>query len=185
MVSAERRIPPVGCSQIPYDATAVMAGIEHLVKPERFVLMGPYDCEHIWMVRFTDAEARDAVVGAPDLKCAGQPAFCIEPLPEHSLHRGRCVGKGLDLARTFDFTSAELRCLSRGIAITPTCVAEPGSIPMPPPAMAAMALRGYDPDAMAWTETTASTTPENSSVPASPDISDRRTLHGRRAPQEA
>ncbi|XP_077546087.1 uncharacterized protein LOC144158808 isoform X3 [Haemaphysalis longicornis] len=125
MVSAERRIPPVGCSQIvcsdhyvmpdlsackdthlaallflsraakPYDATTVMAGIEHLVKPERFVLMGPYDCEHIWMVRFTDAEARDAVVGAPDLKCAGQPAFCIEPLPEHSLHRGRCVGKGL------------------------------------------------------------------------------------------
>lgn len=49
---------------------------------------------------------------------------------------------------------------------------------MPPPAMAATALRGYDPDAMAWTETTASNTtentcmPENSSVPASLDISD-------------
>lgn len=125
MVPAERRSPPIGCSQIvcsdhyvmpdlstcknshlaavlflsrsakPYDAAAVIAGIEHLVEPERFVLMGPYDCEHIWLVRFTDADARDAVVGAPDLKCAGQPAFCVEPLPEHSLHRGRCVGKGL------------------------------------------------------------------------------------------
>lgn len=43
---------------------------------------------------------------------------------------------------------------------------------MPLPAMAATALRGYDPDAMAWTDTTASTTTENSSVPALSNISD-------------
>ncbi|KAK8775427.1 hypothetical protein V5799_031230 [Amblyomma americanum] len=80
----------------PYDATAVLAGIEHLAGPSRFTIMGPYDCEHIWLIRFTDAEARDKVVGARDLKCSGEPAFCVEPLAEHSLHRGRCGGEALD-----------------------------------------------------------------------------------------
>lgn len=125
MIPAEHRIPPAGCERIqcsdqyvmpdlsackdvhlaalmflsraatPYDATAVLAGIEHLADPSRFSIMGPYDCEHIWLIRFTDAETRNKVVGARDLKCAGEPAFCIEPLTEHSLHRGRCVGEGL------------------------------------------------------------------------------------------
>ncbi|XP_037554355.1 uncharacterized protein LOC119430963 isoform X1 [Dermacentor silvarum] len=125
MVPAGLRVPQTGCSRIlcsdqyvmpdlstcrdshlaallflsraakPYDATAVLAGIERLVDPARLSIMGPYDCDHIWLLRFTDAEARDKVVGASDLECAGHPAFCVEPQPEHSLHRGRCVGGAL------------------------------------------------------------------------------------------
>lgn len=80
----------------PYDATAVLAGIEkHLDDTARLRMLGPYDCAHIWLLRFADAEARDKVVNAPDLECGGHPAFCVEPQPEHSLHRGRCVAGGL------------------------------------------------------------------------------------------
>ncbi|XP_075525241.1 trimethylguanosine synthase 1 isoform X1 [Dermacentor variabilis] len=125
MVPAGLRVPRTGCSRIicsdqyvmpdlstcrdwhlaallflsraakPHDATSVLAGIERLVDPARLNIMGPYDCDHIWLLRFTDAEARDKVVGASDLECAGHPAFCVEPQPEHSLHRGRCVGGAL------------------------------------------------------------------------------------------
>uniref|UniRef100_A0A224YS65 Trimethylguanosine synthase n=1 Tax=Rhipicephalus zambeziensis TaxID=60191 RepID=A0A224YS65_9ACAR len=80
----------------PYDATTVLAGIEkHLDDTARLTMLGPYDCDHIWLLRFADAEARDKVVSAPDLECGGHPAYCVEPEPEHSLHRGRCVAGGL------------------------------------------------------------------------------------------
>lgn len=80
----------------PYDATTVLAGIEkHLDDTARLSMLGPYDCDHIWLLRFADAGARDKVVSAPDLECGGHPAFCVEPQPEHSLHRGRCVAGGL------------------------------------------------------------------------------------------
>ncbi|XP_077496502.1 trimethylguanosine synthase 1 isoform X2 [Amblyomma americanum] len=153
MIPTEHRIPPAGCARIqcsdqyvmpdlstckdihlaalmflsraakPYDATAVLAGIEHLAGPSRFTIMGPYDCEHIWLIRFTDAEARDKVVGARDLKCSGEPAFCVEPLAEHSLHRGRCGGEALGWLcganhpdywlriLDFSFPSGDTKCL--------------------------------------------------------------------------
>nr|XP_037273048.1 LOW QUALITY PROTEIN: uncharacterized protein LOC119164953 [Rhipicephalus microplus] len=80
----------------PYDATTVLAGIEeHLDDAARLTMLGPYDCDHIWLLRFADAEARDKVVSAPDIECGGHPAYCVEPQPEHSLHRGRCVAGGL------------------------------------------------------------------------------------------
>ncbi|KAH6922840.1 hypothetical protein HPB50_019842 [Hyalomma asiaticum] len=80
----------------PYDATAVLAGIQqHLDDTAHLSMLGPYDCDHIWLLRFADAEARDKIVSAPDLECGGHPAFCIEPQPEHSLHRGRCVAGAL------------------------------------------------------------------------------------------
>ncbi|KAL3243821.1 hypothetical protein MRX96_019640, partial [Rhipicephalus microplus] len=80
----------------PYDATTVLAGIEeHLDDTARLTMLGPYDCDHIWLLRFADAEARDKVVSAPDIECGGHPAYCVEPQPEHSLHRGRCVAGGL------------------------------------------------------------------------------------------
>lgn len=80
----------------PYDATAVLAGIQqHLDDTAHLSMLGPYDCDHIWLLRFADAETRDKIVSAPNLECGGHPAFCIEPQPEHSLHRGRCVAGAL------------------------------------------------------------------------------------------
>ncbi|EEC05735.1 26S protease regulatory subunit 6A, putative [Ixodes scapularis] len=57
--------------------------------------MGPFDCDHIWLVRFSLPAAREKLLSAKDVKCDGQPAFCVQPLVEHSLHRGRCVESGL------------------------------------------------------------------------------------------
>ncbi|CAN8025893.1 unnamed protein product [Ixodes persulcatus] len=78
-----------------YTASSVLDALREVVDPSLIVQMGPFDCDHIWLVRFSLPAAREKLLSAKDVKCDGQPAFCVQPLVEHSLHRGRCVEGGL------------------------------------------------------------------------------------------
>ncbi|CAN8005941.1 unnamed protein product [Ixodes pacificus] len=78
-----------------YTASSVLEALREVVDPSLIVQMGPFDCDHIWLVRFSLPAAREKLLSAKDVKCDGQPAFCVQPLVEHSLHRGRCVESGL------------------------------------------------------------------------------------------
>ncbi|CAN8001747.1 unnamed protein product [Ixodes hexagonus] len=82
-------------SKDPRSACSVLEALREIVDPSLIVQMGPFDCDHIWLVRFALPETRQKLLSAEEVKCDGQPVFCVEPLVEHSLHRGRCIEDGL------------------------------------------------------------------------------------------
>ncbi|XP_064486506.1 trimethylguanosine synthase-like [Ornithodoros turicata] len=79
----------------PYDPLEVFEGLEKIIDSEHVSQLGPFDCEHIWLVRFTSREIRDRLTREQGIMCKDRTSFCLEPLTEHSLHRGRCVPNGI------------------------------------------------------------------------------------------
>lgn len=80
---------PYGASVVADSLREVTGGLLNITQ------MGPYDCGHIWLIRFGARDVKRQLLNAKEHRCGGHPAFFVEPLQEHSLHRGRCCGEGV------------------------------------------------------------------------------------------